>query len=129
MAILPSLQVGTYYIISLTFISSCGYILYRVTFKFIFKSKLALKSWLWTHHSSVCRVKTQTIQKVRLHLNIWSVICNPWCIHNLLFNGNFEDKFKWTPDIFVKSSLYSVLYSGFTVFEICISPRPLKWTH
>jgi hypothetical protein len=21
-------------------------------------------------------------------------ICNPWCVHNRLFNANFEDKFK-----------------------------------
>jgi hypothetical protein len=32
-------------------------------------SKLALKSRLKTHHSSVFRVKTQTMQNVRLDLN------------------------------------------------------------
>jgi hypothetical protein len=31
---------------------------------------------------SVCKVKTQTTQKVRLYLNSWSVICGPWCVHN-----------------------------------------------
>jgi hypothetical protein len=41
----------------------------------------------------VCRIKTQTTQKVRLYLNSWSVICNPWCVHNRLINSNFEEKF------------------------------------
>jgi hypothetical protein len=36
---------------------------------------------------TVCKVKTQTTQKVRLDLNSWSVICNPWCIHNRLLNA------------------------------------------
>jgi hypothetical protein len=61
-------------------------------------SKLALKSRLWTHHSSVWRVKTQTTQKVRLDLFTWSVMRNPWCVHNRLFNSYCDEKFKWTPD-------------------------------
>jgi hypothetical protein len=27
-------------------------------------------------------------------------ICNAWCVHNRLFNDNFEEKFKGTPDIY-----------------------------
>jgi hypothetical protein len=80
-------------------------LIYLITFELIisgvhlnFSSKLALKSRLWTYHSSVCRVKTQTTQKVGLDLSNWSVICNPWCVHNWLFNAYFVDKFKWTPD-------------------------------
>jgi hypothetical protein len=34
-----------------------------------FPSKLALRSRLWTHHASVCRLKTLIMQKVRLDLN------------------------------------------------------------
>jgi hypothetical protein len=37
--------------------------------------------------------KTQT---VRLGLT-----SDSWCVHNRLFNANFEDKFKWTLDIFI----------------------------
>jgi hypothetical protein len=59
---------------------------------------VALKSRLWTHHSSISRVQTQTTLKVRLGLNSWSVMSNQWCVHNRLFNTNFEEKFKWTPD-------------------------------
>jgi hypothetical protein len=40
------------------------------------------------------RVKTQTIQKVRLDLNGSSAICNPLCVHSQLFNAYFEVKFK-----------------------------------
>jgi hypothetical protein len=64
------------------------------------------QSWRWrldcehtTRPSTLYRVKTQTTEKVKLDLNIWSVICNLWCVHNRLPNANVEDKFKWTPDI------------------------------
>jgi hypothetical protein len=49
-----------------------------------FSSKLALESRLWTHHSSVCRVKTQTRQKVRLDLNTF-VICYTYLQHKNRF--------------------------------------------
>jgi hypothetical protein len=73
---------------------------------FNFFSKLALKSRLWTHHSSVCRVKTQTKQKVRLDLKSWSVICNPWCVHNRLFQVNFQENFKFDTVKFVSNQNY-----------------------
>jgi hypothetical protein len=43
-------------------------------------SKLTLKTRLSTHHTSVCTLKSQRTQKVRLDLNNWSLICNPWCV-------------------------------------------------
>jgi hypothetical protein len=50
-----------------------------------FSSKLALKSRLWTHHSSVCGVKTQTTEKVGLQFSSWSVtvICGAFTINSL----------------------------------------------
>jgi hypothetical protein len=54
-----------------------------------FFSKLALKSRLWTVHSSVCRLKTQTTQKVTLNLDTSSssVICScAKVLNNINFN-------------------------------------------
>jgi hypothetical protein len=54
---------------------------------------------IYTQEESIVSiVKTQTKQKVRLDLNSWSVICNPWCVHNRLFKANFEEIFKRTLD-------------------------------
>jgi hypothetical protein len=55
-----------------------------------------VESRLWTHHSSRLQSKNTTTQKVRLDLKI----CNPWCVHNRLFNANCEEKLKWTLDTF-----------------------------
>jgi hypothetical protein len=67
------------------------------SFKFLFKEWI-VNTPLVSLQSKNYNVKTHTTQKVRLDLNSWSVVCNPWCVHNRLFNANFEEKFKWTPD-------------------------------
>jgi hypothetical protein len=77
-------------------------------------SKLALKSRLWTHHSSVSRVKTQT-RKVKLDLNSWYVIL--FYVNNWLSNAGFEDKFKWTPGIIICMYYNLLQYNVNTIRE------------
>jgi hypothetical protein len=77
-------------------------------------SKLALKSRLWTHHSSVSRVKTQT-RKVKLDLNSWYVIL--FYVNNWLSNAKFEDKFKWTPGIIICMYYNLLQYNVNTIRE------------
>jgi hypothetical protein len=49
---------------------------------------------------SNCRLKIQTTQKVRLDLNNCSELyLIRWCVHNRVFNANFDAKFKKTPVI------------------------------
>jgi hypothetical protein len=57
------------------------------------KAKLSGVHLNFSSKSSICKVKAQTTQ-VSLDLNSRSVICNPGCVHNGLFNASFEDKFK-----------------------------------
>jgi hypothetical protein len=62
------------------------------------------------------KVKTQTMQKVRLDLN--RLIRNPWWVHNRLFNVNFEEKFHLTHPILlfnVKKMSPKQLFCGFVV--------------
>jgi hypothetical protein len=68
-------------------------------------SKLALKSRLWTYHSHVYRVKTQTTQKVRLDLNSWSVICGTFTIDSS------------TPILRINLNEHPMLYKCFDKFN------------
>jgi hypothetical protein len=57
---------------------------------------------LWTHHWLQI-----TDQLFRSNLT-FCVVCvfalqtDKWGVHNWLFNANFDGKFKWTPDTFLK---------------------------
>jgi hypothetical protein len=59
------------------------------------------RGWRWRIDCE--RITIKTTQKVRLDLHSWFVIYNLWCVHNRLFNAYFEDKLKWTPDMYFSS--------------------------
>jgi hypothetical protein len=45
-------------------------------------------------NAPLCRVNN-----AKSEVGFKQLICNPWCVHNQLFNAYFEEKFKGTPDI------------------------------
>jgi hypothetical protein len=44
------------------------------------------------------------------------MIRNPCCVHNRLFNADFEGKFKWTPDI-KQATLFWNIYNS-NIYQI-----------
>jgi hypothetical protein len=85
-------------------------------------------SWLWTHHG------LQTMDQLFKSNLTFCVVCvfnlqtGEWCVHNLLFNANFEDKFKWIPDTFKKLNRAVRGFSKkFTIIPFCCNSSTLTF--
>jgi hypothetical protein len=45
-------------------------------------------------NAPLVRLQSKTTNNAKSEVRSKSVICNPWCVHNGLFNAYFEDKFE-----------------------------------
>jgi hypothetical protein len=45
-------------------------------------------------NASLIRLQSKNTNNAKSEVGFKQPICNPWCVHNRLFNAKFEEKFK-----------------------------------
>jgi hypothetical protein len=89
-------------VLILSFCQVCTYLFSQIinigcSFKFILKVDVEES----IVNAPLVGLQSKNTNNPKSEVRFKQLIRDPWCVNNRLFNAYFEDKFKWTPDIFV----------------------------